>query len=198
MHCGVHYAALFLGAPAGVARCSVLCALRRAERYLLRFFIRKPQPARPRLAGMFQMCGIGPTLDARSDTPLPRLVFAAGVCGFLRGHPRIVSVLQASPVCVCLCAGIRDALARFTRRPCAGRHLLFFAAAKKSRQKESGSHRQPLIFVHGPPTSPYFARQRTCTRALPTLSLYTSPASCIRVTARRATQSAAAKVANCV
>ncbi|MDR6384939.1 hypothetical protein J2802_005372, partial [Paraburkholderia caribensis] len=28
-------------------------------------------------------------------------------------------------------AGIRDALARFTRRPCAGRHLLFFAAAKK-------------------------------------------------------------------
>ncbi|WP_343657453.1 hypothetical protein, partial [Paraburkholderia caribensis] len=28
-------------------------------------------------------------------------------------------------------AGIRDSLARFTRRPCAGRHLLFFAAAKK-------------------------------------------------------------------
>ncbi|WP_435529806.1 hypothetical protein, partial [Paraburkholderia caribensis] len=34
-----------------------------------------------------------------------------------------------------LCAGIRVTLARFKRRPCAGRHLLFFAAAKKSRQK---------------------------------------------------------------
>jgi hypothetical protein len=34
-------------------------------------------------------------------------------------------------------AGIRDALSRSTRRPCAGRHLLFFAAAKKSRQKKA-------------------------------------------------------------
>jgi hypothetical protein len=34
-------------------------------------------------------------------------------------------------------AGIRDALAHFKRRPCAGRHLLFFAAAKKSRQKKA-------------------------------------------------------------
>ncbi|WP_156516557.1 hypothetical protein [Paraburkholderia caribensis] len=34
-------------------------------------------------------------------------------------------------------AGIRDSLARFRRRPCAGRHLLFFAAAKKSRQKKA-------------------------------------------------------------
>ncbi|AUT51616.1 hypothetical protein C2L66_06905 [Paraburkholderia caribensis] len=49
-------------------------------------------------------------------------------------------------VCLCagsrvlrfaLCAGIRDSLACFTRRPCAGRHLLFFAAAKKSRQKKA-------------------------------------------------------------
>ncbi len=39
----------------------------------------------------------------------------------------------------CVCAGIRDALARFTRRPCAGRHLLFFAAAKKSRQKKAAN-----------------------------------------------------------
>ncbi|MEM5352979.1 hypothetical protein, partial [Paraburkholderia caribensis] len=37
----------------------------------------------------------------------------------------------------CLFAGIRDSLARFKRRPCAGRHLLFFAAAKKSRQKKA-------------------------------------------------------------
>ncbi|WP_143055828.1 hypothetical protein [Paraburkholderia hospita] len=36
-------------------------------------------------------------------------------------------------------AGIRDALAFFTRRPCAGRHLLFFAAAKKSRQKKAAN-----------------------------------------------------------
>jgi hypothetical protein len=36
-------------------------------------------------------------------------------------------------------AGIRDALACFTRRPCAGRHLLFFAAAKKSRQKKAAN-----------------------------------------------------------
>jgi hypothetical protein len=36
-----------------------------------------------------------------------------------------------------LCAGICELLARFTRRPCAGRHLLFFAAAKKSRQKKA-------------------------------------------------------------
>jgi hypothetical protein len=50
----------------------------------------------------------------------------------------MVSLLQASPfVCFDLCAGIRDALARFKRRPCAGRHLLFFAAAKKSRQKKA-------------------------------------------------------------
>jgi hypothetical protein len=33
--------------------------------------------------------------------------------------------------------GIRELLARFRRRPCAGRHLLFFAAAKKSRQKKA-------------------------------------------------------------
>ena len=36
-----------------------------------------------------------------------------------------------------LCAGIRALLACFRRRPCAGRHLLFFAAAKKSRQKKA-------------------------------------------------------------
>ncbi|MCO4883317.1 hypothetical protein, partial [Paraburkholderia caribensis] len=42
----------------------------------------------------------------------------------LRWHPRIAFAF----------AGIRELLARFKRRPCAGRHLLFFAAAKKSRQ----------------------------------------------------------------
>jgi len=38
---------------------------------------------------------------------------------------------------VLVCGGIRDLLACFTRCPCAGRHLLFFAAAKKSRQKKA-------------------------------------------------------------
>ena len=34
-------------------------------------------------------------------------------------------------------AGIRDLLLVCQRCPCAGRHLLFFAAAKKSRQKKA-------------------------------------------------------------
>jgi hypothetical protein len=85
----------------------------------------------------------------------------------LRWHPRFVIALRASrfgvlvfwcfgvlvfalAFAICLrasgasrlgvfrlCAGIRELLARFTRRPCAGRHLLFFAAAKKSRQKKA-------------------------------------------------------------
>src|SRR6266702_2181791 len=40
---------------------------------------------------------------------------------------------------ICLCAGIRVMPSCFTRRPCAGRHLLFFAAAKKSRQKKAAN-----------------------------------------------------------
>ncbi|MFP3553683.1 hypothetical protein SB861_23640, partial [Paraburkholderia sp. SIMBA_049] len=39
----------------------------------------------------------------------------------------------------CVFAGIRDLLACFKRRPGAGRHLLFFAAAKKSRQKKAAN-----------------------------------------------------------
>src|SRR5690349_7739461 len=39
--------------------------------------------------------------------------------------------------CSEFCAGIRVLLASFTRRPCAGRHLLYLAAAKKSRQKKA-------------------------------------------------------------
>ena len=38
---------------------------------------------------------------------------------------------------VAFCAGIRDSASRRRRCPCAGRHLLFFAAAKKSRQKKA-------------------------------------------------------------
>src|SRR5690349_9612671 len=47
--------------------------------------------------------------------------------GSLRWYPRFAFAF----------AGIRDSLSRFTRRRCAGRHLLFFAAAKKSRQKKA-------------------------------------------------------------
>jgi len=63
-------------------------------------------------------------------------VLAFAVCFFF-WHPRIVGVLHAVPFGVLAFAGIRVLLARFTRRPCAGRHLLFFAAAKKSRQKKA-------------------------------------------------------------
>jgi hypothetical protein len=41
-------------------------------------------------------------------------------------------VLRALPLC-----GIREFVSVCMRRPCAGRHLLFFAAAKKSRQKKA-------------------------------------------------------------
>jgi hypothetical protein len=40
-------------------------------------------------------------------------------------------------VCFAGFAGIRDLLLVYSRCPCAGRHLLFFAAAKKSRQKKA-------------------------------------------------------------
>ncbi|ALL67995.1 hypothetical protein K788_00004855 [Paraburkholderia caribensis MBA4] len=59
-----------------------------------------------------------------------RFVFVAGAVWFACGFAGIRDLLFAF-------AGIRDSLACFTRRPCAGRHLLFFAAAKKSRQKKA-------------------------------------------------------------
>ena len=56
----------------------------------------------------------------------------------LRWYPQFAFMLQALPVrCVCLFAGIRVMSLVCMRRPCAGRHLLFFAAAKKSRQKKA-------------------------------------------------------------
>ncbi|WP_353556123.1 hypothetical protein [Paraburkholderia terrae] len=57
----------------------------------------------------------------------------------LRWYPRFAFLVRALTLCACLCAGIRVLLACFTRRPCAGRHLLFFAAAKKSRQKKAAN-----------------------------------------------------------
>ena len=38
----------------------------------------------------------------------------------------------------------------FTRRPCAGRHLLFFAAAKKSRQKKAANTASPCSYPRAP------------------------------------------------
>ncbi|WP_225034337.1 hypothetical protein, partial [Paraburkholderia sp. XV] len=60
-------------------------------------------------------CGYGDMVflffvcDARGDW----IGFGAGIRDLFRGF--------------CVFAGIRDSLACFTRRPCAGRHLLFFA-----------------------------------------------------------------------
>jgi hypothetical protein len=52
----------------------------------------------------------------------------------------VVVVVRALPIGVFgVCAGIRTLPSCFTRRPCAGRHLLFFAAAKKSRQKKAAN-----------------------------------------------------------
>ncbi|BCZ79619.1 hypothetical protein PTKU64_32940 [Paraburkholderia terrae] len=38
----------------------------------------------------------------------------------------------------------------FKRRPCAGRHLLFFAAAKKSRQKKAANTASPCSYPRAP------------------------------------------------
>jgi hypothetical protein len=52
--------------------------------------------------------------------------------------------------CFGFCAGIRDMTYHCTRRPCAGRHLLFFAAAKKSRQKKAAHTASSSICLRAP------------------------------------------------
>ena len=102
-----------------------------------------------------------------------------------RWYPRYAFVLQASPFGV-LIFSLASALRclMFKRRPCAGRHLLFFAAAKKSRQKkESGSHRQHFFLPEGPQPVPHFTRQCLCSRSLPTLRMNASPTSHARTRA---------------
>ena len=47
-------------------------------------------------------------------------------------------------------AGIRVLPSCFRRRPCAGRHLLFFAAAKKSRQKKAANTASSSICLRAP------------------------------------------------
>src|SRR5690242_6860329 len=68
----------------------------------------------------------------------------AGIC---------VTVFAAQALtlgCFGLCAGIRDLLACFKRCPCAGRHLLFFAAAKKSRQKKAAHTASSSVCLRDP------------------------------------------------
>ncbi|BCF91221.1 hypothetical protein PPGU16_42880 [Paraburkholderia largidicola] len=49
-----------------------------------------------------------------------------------------------------VCAGIRVLPSCFKRCPCAGRHLLFFAAAKKSRQKKAANTASPCSCPRAP------------------------------------------------
>jgi hypothetical protein len=56
----------------------------------------------------------------------------------LRWHPRFDFVVWTGWF-ACVFAGVRAMPSCFTRCPCAGRHLLFFAAAKKSRQKKAAN-----------------------------------------------------------
>jgi hypothetical protein len=66
------------------------------------------------------------------DAMFAARAFVLCVC-LCAGIRDTVFAAQAFVLCVCLCAGIRAMSSCFMRRPCAGRHLLFFAAAKKSR-----------------------------------------------------------------
>src|ERR1700740_153474 len=67
----------------------------------------------------------------------------------LRWHPRFAFVARLVWF-ACVCAGIRVLLACFRRRPCAGRHLLFFADAKKSRQKKAAHTASPCSYPRAP------------------------------------------------
>ncbi|CAG9206449.1 conserved hypothetical protein [Paraburkholderia caribensis] len=67
----------------------------------------------------------------------------AGWVGVLAHLLRFVVCASPFGVSVFAFAGIRVTLSRFRRRPCAGRHLLFFAAAKKSRQKKAAHTASP-------------------------------------------------------
>src|SRR6266702_6609526 len=60
--------------------------------------------------------------------------------------------LSATLWVVCLCFALASALRclLFKRRPCAGRHLLFFAAAKKSRQKKAAHTASPCVCLRAP------------------------------------------------
>ena len=79
-----------------------------------------------------------------------------GMQGCLSGGRKSRSSVSGFFVCgcwgryACVCAGIRVLLSCFTRCPCAGRHLLFFAAAKKSRQKKAAHTANPCCCLRAP------------------------------------------------
>ena len=73
----------------------------------------------------------------------------ARISGFVVSDGGPVLVF-ARAYALCLRAGIRDSLACFERCPCAGRHLLFFAAAKKSRQKKAAHTASPCSYPRAP------------------------------------------------
>ncbi|SEI13891.1 hypothetical protein SAMN05192544_1024102 [Paraburkholderia hospita] len=98
----------------------------------------------------------------------------------------------------CFCAGIRALPSCFMRRPCAGRHLLFFAAAKKSRQKKAANTANSSSCLRAPNRSLTSHGNLLVPRSLPTLQASTSPASHTRVAACHTRYSTAAQVANCV
>jgi hypothetical protein len=65
----------------------------------------------------------------------------------------------------------------FMRRPCAGRHLLFFAAAKKSRQKKAAHTASSCSCLRAPNGSYASHGGVSVQRMLPTLRMSASPAS---------------------
>ncbi len=73
-----------------------------------------------------------------------------GVLVFAMAAPLAPSRRRRSFWFACACAGIRESLACPTRRPCAGRHLLFFAAAKKSRQKKAAHTASSFFCLRAP------------------------------------------------
>src|SRR5689334_213377 len=66
-------------------------------------------------------------------------------------HPLVALVVRVSPVGV-LAFMLASAFCYwcFTRCPCAGRHLLFFAAAKKSRQKKAAHTASSCVCLRAP------------------------------------------------
>ena len=67
----------------------------------------------------------------------PRCAFHLLFCWHPRCAFRLLFFWHPRCASICFFAGIRNALSLFMRCPCAGRHLLFFSAAKKSRQKKA-------------------------------------------------------------
>ena len=77
----------------------------------------------------------------------PRLRLRGAGVGLGFGFGLLVFALASA---LCLFAGIRAMPSCFKRRPYAGRHLLFFAAAKKSRQKKAANTANPSSCMRAP------------------------------------------------